>query len=59
MDGQLRSYISSPASYLLSVARASQILEAHARPEEPPKVRLGRGHRVWGRRGCWRWLRVG
>lgn len=40
VDGYLRSYIYSPAFYLLSVARATQIVEAHCRPEEPPKVRL-------------------
>lgn len=42
MDGYLRSYIYSPAFYLLSVARATQIVEAHCHPEEPPKVRLRR-----------------
>lgn len=40
VDGYLRSYIYSPAFYLLSVARATQIVEAHCHPEEPPKVRL-------------------
>lgn len=40
VDSYLRSYIYSPAFYLLSVARATQIVEAHCRPKEPPKVRL-------------------
>lgn len=42
MEGYLRSYIYSPAFYLLSVARATQMVEAHCHPEEPPKVRLTR-----------------
>lgn len=42
VEGCLRSYIYSPAFYLLSVARATQIVEAHCRPEEPPKVRQRR-----------------
>lgn len=42
VDSYLRSYIYSPAFYLLSVARAMQIVEAHCLPEEPPKVRRRR-----------------
>lgn len=50
MDSYLHSYIYSPAFYLLSVARATQILEAHCHPEEPPKVRLAlvQGRRLLG-----------
>ncbi|XP_038553930.1 uncharacterized protein tasora isoform X3 [Micropterus salmoides] len=40
MDGYLRSYLYSPALYLLSVARATQMVEAHCGPEEPQEVRL-------------------
>ncbi|KAM7006484.1 protein TASOR, partial [Tautogolabrus adspersus] len=40
MDGYLRSYLYSPALYLLSVARARQIVEAHCGPEEPQEVRM-------------------
>lgn len=40
MDGYLRSYLYSPALYLLSVARARQMVEAHCGPEEPQEVRL-------------------
>lgn len=52
MDSYLHSYIYSPAFYLLSVARATQILEAHCQPEEPPKVRppLVQGRRLLGAR---------
>lgn len=39
MDGYLRSYFYKPAFYLLSVARATQMVEAHCHHEEPPKVR--------------------
>eukprot|EP00066_Takifugu_rubripes_P026953 XP_011616219.1 PREDICTED: protein FAM208A-like isoform X1 [Takifugu rubripes] len=38
LDSYLRSYIRSPAFYLLSVARATQIVEAHCGPQEPPKL---------------------
>ncbi|TDH14558.1 hypothetical protein EPR50_G00045210 [Perca flavescens] len=40
MDGYLRSYLYSPALYLLSVARARQMMEAHCGPEEPQEVKL-------------------
>lgn len=40
MDGYLRSYLYSPVLYLLSVARARQMVEAHCGPEEPQEVRL-------------------
>lgn len=40
MDSYLRSYFYKPAFHLLSVARATQMVEAHCRHEEPPKVRL-------------------
>ncbi|XP_040014619.1 protein TASOR isoform X4 [Xiphias gladius] len=39
MDGYLRSYLYNPALYLLSVARARQVVEAHCGPEEPREVR--------------------
>lgn len=39
-DGYLRSYFYKPAFHLLSVARATQMVEAHCHHEEPPKVRL-------------------
>ncbi|XP_044066398.1 protein TASOR isoform X2 [Siniperca chuatsi] len=42
MDGYLRSYMYSPALYLLSVARARQMVEAHCGPEEPEEVRLAK-----------------
>lgn len=44
MDSYLRSYIYGPAFYLLSVARATQMVEAHCHPEDPPKVRLTHVH---------------
>ncbi|MEQ2303455.1 hypothetical protein AMECASPLE_017125 [Ameca splendens] len=34
-DGYLRSYLSNPTVYLLSVARARQAMEAHCGPEQP------------------------
>ncbi|XP_060897283.1 protein TASOR isoform X1 [Labrus mixtus] len=40
MDGYLHSYLYSPTLYLLSVARARQIVEAHCDPEEPREVRM-------------------
>lgn len=40
VDGYLRSYFYKPAFYLLSVARATQMVEAHCQHDEPPKVRL-------------------
>ncbi|XP_029286862.1 protein TASOR isoform X3 [Cottoperca gobio] len=38
MDGYLRSYLYSPAFYLLPVGRARQMVEAHCGPEEPQAV---------------------
>lgn len=35
LDGYLRAYLYNPAFYLLSVARAKQMVEAHCGPEEP------------------------
>lgn len=35
MDGYLRSYLYNPAFYLLSLARARQVVEVYAGPEEP------------------------
>lgn len=40
MDEYLRSYLYNPALYLLSVARARQMVEAHCGPEEPQEARL-------------------
>ncbi|KAM9361353.1 protein TASOR [Symphorus nematophorus] len=40
MDGYLRSYLYNPALYLLSVARAKLMVEAHCSPEEQQEVRL-------------------
>ncbi|XP_070759390.1 protein TASOR [Enoplosus armatus] len=40
MDGYLHSYLHSPTLYLLSVARARQMVEAHCGAEEPQEVRL-------------------
>uniref|UniRef100_UPI0037E9AD00 protein TASOR n=1 Tax=Semicossyphus pulcher TaxID=241346 RepID=UPI0037E9AD00 len=40
MDSYLLSYLYSPALYLLSVARARQMVEAHCGPDEPSEVRL-------------------
>ncbi|KAA8593274.1 hypothetical protein FQN60_009390, partial [Etheostoma spectabile] len=45
MDGYLRSYLYNPALYLLSVARARQMVEAQCGPEELQDVRLRKG---WG-----------
>ncbi|XP_075951683.1 protein TASOR isoform X1 [Anarhichas minor] len=45
MDGYLRSYLYSPALYLLSVARARQMVEAHCSPEEPLEVKLKKSQR--------------
>ncbi|XP_060925088.1 uncharacterized protein tasora isoform X2 [Limanda limanda] len=39
MDYYLRSYLHNPALYLLSVARARQVVEAHCGAEEPQQVR--------------------
>ena len=39
MDYYLRSYLHNPALYLLSVARARQVVEVHCGPEEPQQVR--------------------
>ncbi|XP_040890119.1 protein TASOR isoform X2 [Toxotes jaculatrix] len=39
MDGYLCSYLYNPALYLLSVARARQVVEAHCGPEEPQMVK--------------------
>ncbi|XP_026204201.1 protein TASOR-like isoform X2 [Anabas testudineus] len=44
MDGYLRSYLYSPTLYLLSVARARQVMEAHCSSEELQEMRL-RGQR--------------
>ncbi|XP_068452041.1 protein TASOR isoform X2 [Clinocottus analis] len=41
MDGYLRSYLYSPALYLLSVARAKQMVEAHC-TEEPQEATGGK-----------------
>ncbi|KAG7226668.1 hypothetical protein INR49_001838, partial [Caranx melampygus] len=35
MDGYLRSYLYNPAFYLLSLARAGQVIEVYAGPEDP------------------------
>ncbi|XP_047439664.1 protein TASOR isoform X2 [Mugil cephalus] len=35
VDGYLRSYLYSPGLYLLSLARAKQVVEAHCGPEQP------------------------
>ncbi|XP_047203621.1 protein TASOR isoform X4 [Girardinichthys multiradiatus] len=40
-DGYLRSYLSNPTVYLLSVARARQAMEAHCGPE-PPQEKASR-----------------
>ncbi|XP_073324924.1 protein TASOR [Pagrus major] len=40
MEGYLNSYLYNPALYLLSVARASVMVEAFCGPEEPQEVRL-------------------
>lgn len=50
VDSYLRSYLHKPAFYLLSVARATQMVETHCQHEEPPKVRLTR---AGGKKGCW------
>lgn len=43
MDGYLRSYLYNPALYLLSVARARQMVEAHCGPEDPREAKMRRG----------------
>ncbi|XP_034725833.1 protein TASOR isoform X2 [Etheostoma cragini] len=45
MDGYLRSYLYNPALYLLSVARARQMVEAHCGPEE---LQEGKLRKSWG-----------
>ncbi|KAM7401639.1 hypothetical protein PAMP_016936 [Pampus punctatissimus] len=42
MDSYLRSYLYSPSLYLLSVARARQLVEAHCGPEESQEARRPR-----------------
>ncbi|CAJ1052004.1 protein TASOR isoform X3 [Xyrichtys novacula] len=42
MDGYLRSYLFSPALYLLSVARARQMVEAHCGLEDPREAKMRR-----------------
>lgn len=44
MDGYLRSYLYSPALYLLSVARARLMVEAHCGPEEQQEVKLKKSY---------------
>lgn len=47
VDGYLRAYLYNPAFYLLSVARAKQMVEMHC-PDEPPDGRwssASSGHR--------------
>ncbi|CAG5977835.1 unnamed protein product [Menidia menidia] len=39
MDSYLLSYLSSPTFYLLSVARAKEVVEAHCGPEPPQELR--------------------
>ena len=39
MDSYLHSYLSSPTLYLLSVARAKEVVEAHCGPEQPQETR--------------------
>ena len=39
MESYLRSYLYGPALYLLSVARARQMVEAHCVPEDPREAR--------------------
>ncbi|XP_062271989.1 uncharacterized protein tasora [Scomber scombrus] len=39
MDGYLHSYLYSPALYMLSVARARQMVEAQCVPKEPQEVK--------------------
>uniref|UniRef100_A0A3Q1GU32 Uncharacterized LOC110971626 n=1 Tax=Acanthochromis polyacanthus TaxID=80966 RepID=A0A3Q1GU32_9TELE len=39
MDSYLHSYLHSPANYLLSMARAKQMVEAHCGPEQPKDVK--------------------
>lgn len=39
MDSYLHSYLSNPAQYQLSVARAKQVLEAHCGPEQTQEMR--------------------
>lgn len=45
MEGYLRSYLYSPALYLLSVTRARHVMEAHCGSEEPQEVRVQRDPR--------------
>lgn len=40
MDGYLRSYLYNPALYLLSVARARQMVEVHCGPEESQEAKV-------------------
>lgn len=42
LDGYLRSYLYSPALYLLSVARARKMMEAHCSLALPQEVRARR-----------------
>lgn len=39
MDGYLHSYLYSPALYLLSVARARQMVEVQCGPKEPQELK--------------------
>lgn len=40
MDSYLHSYLYSPALYLLSMARAKQMVDEHSGPEDPRQARL-------------------
>ncbi|XP_070849967.1 protein TASOR-like [Chaetodon trifascialis] len=44
MEGYLRSYLYSPTLYLLSVARATLMVEAHCGPEEQQEVKLEKSY---------------
>lgn len=55
LDGHLRTYLYNPAFYLLSVARAKQMVEMHCDPEEPPVGRQSSAS--GGQRGATRGVR--
>lgn len=48
-DGYLRSYLYSPAAYLLSVARAREMVAIHCGPEVTSRRGSGRGRESIGK----------
>ncbi|XP_035485932.2 protein TASOR isoform X2 [Scophthalmus maximus] len=52
MDFYLHSYLYNPAIYLLSMARARQVVEAHCGPEEPQQQQQQQQQQARPRKSC-------